>query len=1337
MAFLGHKASLRSFAILIALTLGFAFPLAEVRPSHAIANSVPVTSDLLAQYIGSEYNSSTLTWPDSSGNSNHITVGGNNGSNIGGTPSVVTTHGAAYGSTESITVLQGTTAESLRFPTGVLPSDYTMLYVARYNGSNKQRIFTGCTYNWISGFWGTAAGVAYHGDPNWLGNSASHFDNTTWLLGADQKNSFRGNSVPLSRPAYTEGIADRLCLNTGGEKSEFQIAEIVIYNRALNLAEVQNVEVYLAEKYHIDEYVASQRDDADQYLVQDLTVAPLTEDTDTQRPGYSHKPNTLAVSWSVHNFSASDYKIEYATSPSGPWTTWDHPISTAMYYEVTGLDSLKAYYFRVSMKVDGAYKPAVTSTTAMSVYYINKLPVTLSQTQESLHNGGTGGGPYLDYCPGGSVAVGLKGVLKDDGWASRTQLMCRTVNYANTEFTSSAVGTTVRGGDNGTAMSSLCSTGAMTGVDVYGSLGTYINAYKTRCNSVFAGEPANPTTAPISGPSFGNVVASNCPLGEYVIGIRGRSGSWLDQLGVVCGTVGAYFVPSAPKLTSVIGAGGKVTLTWEAPTSNGGTPITGYEAHMYETNATTASGSCTTSSELTCTIDVGNIYTSYQFNVQAINEVGKSESSNIIQLAAKPDPKEVHYLPNGKSPELEDGEVIAWTENGFISVSSKPASAEQLKVTTANGLTLYFQSTKDNGDEIPLTSDDVLQLVKNNKLHLTLSGFQPNSDVSFWLFSTPTQMGSAKTDAQGNADVNLEVSGSVPTGNHTVEVNGVNKDGTTTSTAMGVQVLSKVPDGNSSTSSGNTTQEDPATTDDPAAPTDTSGTTTDPTTTESQEPVLDDRGLEIIDPAVDAPVETAEVAVVAITLVSAVTAAASAVTAVGAAGAAAGAAVAGAGGAAGGAAGGTTASRSASSSSTGATSRTAPSSSEATDGDESASITTVDVKHGEFVGRAMHWGDALSLWTIPWMTRLDRPSRTHAVWTARWSPLTSNLISDGAYLRAIFGVFNALLPLLGFILGVVGATQTHGMVLPPSAVVLGAVAVLGVFDAIAGFVGIMTFIIGTVLFDGVHNAGDARLLAGIAAIGFVPATLVTSFRHIRRKHAEGFADWWERLTDIAVGSFLAGWVTKSIVGALPALAGVKLPIADYADEIGIAVAVAMPIRIALEEIAAQYFPARLNRLHPDVIAPASNLQKSISLALRAAVFMFVASAFIGWNWQLYVGTIVFIVPAYLNVFQDKLPNYPRLYQFLPAGLPGMAWALWLASYVLTVLISVYGESPDLAKMAFVVLPLVSLVFSTLGALGRAPAPGDVRWYQRPTWSFIYRIGGVAILVYTMHLAGIV
>ncbi len=515
--------------------------------------------------------------------------------------------------------------------------------------------------------------------------------------------------------------------------------------------------------------------------------------------------------------------------------------------------------------------------------------------------------------------------------------------------------------------------------------------------------------------------------------------------------------------------------------------------------------------------------------------------------------------------------------------------------------------------------------------------------------------------------------------------------------------------------------------------------TPDPTPSDTPTPepsAADERGLVAVDPMSE-PAAVAETTVTAVTLVSAVSAAASAAAAVGAAaGGAASAAGGAAGGASGGGGGGGARGGGGGSGSSGGGGSGSSSSAGGDAGGDVPEMTTIDFEFEEFEDLTANWGDQLPIWGKYKLNVLDKPTFDWTLKVARFSPLLSKLINDGAYLRAMTGLIAVLLPLASIALGVMGFLNTGGLLLPPNAPILTAIAVIGIFDAFAGFAGIIVFITGLSIIAGVHTSADVRMLMGLSVVGFGPALLAGSFRGIRRNAALQFGDWWERIVDIAVAPFLGGWAMQSMISSLPSLAGIALPIADHADAIAVAVALALAARVLLEEVVAQYFPGRLNQLHPTEVPTSSNLQKSLALAVRGCLFYFVAGAFIGHNWQLTVGTILFIVPSYLALIQDRLPNFPILYQILPAGLPGLAFSLIVASATLGLLTNVLGSTPDLAKISFVMLPIPSGIMAFLGMLGREPADGDTRWYQRDSMVWVYRIGGLAVFAYTLRLAGL-
>ena len=88
--------------------------------------------------------------------------------------------------------------------------------------------------------------------------------------------------------------------------------------------------------------------------------------------------------------------------------------------------------------------------------------------------------------------------------------------------------------------------------------------------------------------------------------------------------------PGAPTGVKATAGNAKALVSWSAPSSNGGSPITGY-------TVTSAPGgdSCTTTGALSCTVSGLTNGTSYTFTVTAKNSVGTSAASS-PSAAAKP-----------------------------------------------------------------------------------------------------------------------------------------------------------------------------------------------------------------------------------------------------------------------------------------------------------------------------------------------------------------------------------------------------------------------------------------------------------------------------------------------------------------------------------------------------------------------------------------------------------------------------------------------------------------------------------------------------------------------------
>jgi hypothetical protein len=256
-------------------------------------------------------------------------------------------------------------------------------------------------------------------------------------------------------------------------------------------------------------------------------------------------------------------------------------------------------------------------------------------------------------------------------------------------------------------------------------------------------------------------------------------------------------------------------------------------------------------------------------------------------------------------------------------------------------------------------------------------------------------------------------------------------------------------------------------------------------------------------------------------------------------------------------------------------------------------------------------------------------------------------------------------------------------------------------------------------------------------VGYGPALLANAFRAFRKIPESNTNYAWERLVDLGVLPFMGGWVTASMIATLPALAGSTLAVANHVNDFAIAVAIAIAIRVFGEEGVARYFPDRLNTLHPTEVTDSHKAQRWVSVALRLGIFIFVTAALMGNDWRTWVGSALFVAPTIIGWYREKFPNVPWLWRVLPNGVPGLALTLVVASLTTQSIAAIFGATPDLPLWSFALLPIPMLILSVLHMIGRHGLPDEVRWIRRPGLVWLYRIGGIVMLLITMKLAGVI
>lgn len=237
----------------------------------AFPNISGMSARFNANNFNTTLNSTKGTWADTSGTGKHIA-----GTDITGTSITVGTTGSnANGVNKSFNVVNGTSASNIALlTTAEMTGKYTLFTVARYSGAAKERIFqavTGSNLNYLSGFYNGMTGIHYksawytvEAQPsdvnvsNWLLSSECSYDPDANTTVNSCSATYSANGMQRNHVTNTQTSAFGLGINDKGhytnQDSDFQIADVLVFNRVLTIPEVNQVESYISGKYGLGIY---------------------------------------------------------------------------------------------------------------------------------------------------------------------------------------------------------------------------------------------------------------------------------------------------------------------------------------------------------------------------------------------------------------------------------------------------------------------------------------------------------------------------------------------------------------------------------------------------------------------------------------------------------------------------------------------------------------------------------------------------------------------------------------------------------------------------------------------------------------------------------------------------------------------------------------------------------------------------------------------------------------------------------------------------------------------------------------------------------------------------
>ena len=366
-------------------------------------------------------------------------------------------------------------------------------------------------------------------------------------------------------------------------------------------------------------------------------------------------------------------------------------------------------------------------------------------------------------------------------------------------------------------------------------------------------------------------------------------------------------------------------------------------------------------------------------------------------------------------------------------------------------------------------------------------------------------------------------------------------------------------------------------------------------------------------------------------------------------------------------------------------------------------------------------GDGADKLRLPRISLADRIMTRSPEVTAHRSPMIGRVLQDGTYLRSLLGALWLLLPVAGVVLGLASAFNTNFEVVMPSLALLSALVVIGTLDAFAGFLGAITFATAVLIGGGINSADSIRGLLGIWVMSFAVPMLASASRPFRRKNAIGLAGMWDRSADFILILLFGALAAGSMFSSLPGLTGFRPDFAGNVAHIQIVAMIVLAARFILENATVKLTPARYHELTDLAIRDASNVQQIVSSLIRTAVYLFVAEVFIGNNWALWVGGVLYLAPKLVGLVVDKFPNVESLHRWMPRGIFKVTVMMLLARIWGVALTSHISDPGKMITFGFVFMGTPGVVATILGWFGRSSSPA---WPQ--TW--FSRIAGLIILI---------
>jgi hypothetical protein len=138
------------------------------------------------------------------------------------------------------------------------------------------------------------------------------------------------------------------------------------------------------------------------------------------------------------------------------------------------------------------------------------------------------------------------------------------------------------------------------------------------------------------------------------------------------------------------------------------------------------------------------------------------------------------------APTAEPGQVTA-----LVGGVATPVSVERKNneiVMVVGTVSLGIKGLDAENSVVPLDADGGIRVTDSNKIELVATGLAPNSLVNAWVFSTPTPLGEAKSDAAGVLRAVFTTAKELEPGKHRIVFSSISANGENVVVSLGIEI---------------------------------------------------------------------------------------------------------------------------------------------------------------------------------------------------------------------------------------------------------------------------------------------------------------------------------------------------------------------------------------------------------------------------------------------------------------------------------------------------------------------------------------------------------------------